>query len=233
MAIIPKPPFPNVPKLPGVPQLPRPGNLPAGPPLIVQLSTAALQIFRAFDNRPVWGIFKQHSAQAQITTDDNGFQTVTMQPAATVPVILPDNFLEMSYKNEWNIPEYPIQQGGFLNYNKVNNPFEISLRMTKGGSESDRQEFLDSIDDIAGDLNLYEIRTPSKTYRSCNVIRFEYARVGTKGAFFLVVDLVVKEVRITQAEYSTTAAATLNARDPSAQPPDNLGTTQAIAVTGG
>lgn len=228
MAVIPKLPFPNVPKLPGVPQLPRPGNFPSSPPLIVQLGASALQIFRAFDTRPVWGIFKNSDAAPNITTDADGVQTVTVTPATTTPVVVPDSLIEMDYKNEWNVPNYPIQQGGFLNYNKVNNSFEISLRMTKGGSVSDRQAFLDSIEAIDGDLKLYEIRTPEKTYRNCNVIRFEYSRIGTKGAFFLAVDLVFKEIRITQAEYSTTAAATLNARDPSAVPPDNLGTTQPI-----
>lgn len=231
MAVIPKPPFPDVPKLPGVPQLARPGNLPSSPPLIVQLGLAGLQIFRAFATRPVWGIFKNTNATPVITTDADGIQTVEMRPANTTPVVIADSVLQLEYKNEWNVPSYPIEQGGFQNYNKVNNPFEVTLRMTKGGSTSDRSDFLASIEDIAGSLNLYEIRTPERTYHSCNVIRFEYSRIGVKGAFFLEVDITVREIRITQAEYSTTSAATINAKNPSAAPTQNQGATQAITPT--
>lgn len=237
MAIIPTPPFPNVPKLPGVPQLPRPGNFPAAPPLILQLGVSALNIFREFDNRVVWGIFKQRPAQPDVTIDDDGTQTVNVTPAATTPVVTPDNIIEMDYKNQWDIPEYPIQNGGFLNYNKVNNPFEITLRMTKGGSVEDRTAFLNQIEAIDGTLDFYEVRTPEKIYQNCNVISVEYSRRGAKGAFYLEeVDIRLREVRIVEAQYSTTSAATLNARNPSASPPNNLGTTQgippAVPVTG-
>lgn len=231
MAVIPKPPFPDVPKLPGVPQLPRPGNLPASPPLIVQLGIAGLQIFRAFATRPVWGIFKNTNATPVVTTDENGIQTVLVTPPNTVPVVLPDSVMELGYKNEWNVPSYPVENGGFTNYNKVNNPYEVTLRMTKGGSTSDRSDFLESIEKIAGSLNLYEVRTPEKTYGNANVIRFEYSRIGAKGAFFLEVDVVLREIRLTQSAYSTTAAATVNAKNPSAAPTQNQGATQAITPT--
>lgn len=230
MALIPKLPFPNVPNLPGVPQLAR---LPNSPPLIVQLAAAGAQIFRAFFTRPVWGIFKQVAETPNVTEDDNGVQTVTVTPTTKLtPVVLPDSILEFGYKNEWNTPDYPTQDGGFTNYNKVNNPFEITLRMTKGGSVSDRTDFINQLDSIAGSLDLYQVITPEKTYKNCNIIRVEVSRRGTKGAFWLSeVDVVLKEIRIVQAQYTTTSAATANAKDASAAPTDNQGTTQGLAPT--
>lgn len=233
MALIPKPPFPNVPNLPGVPQLPRLGKFASSPPLIVGLVAAGAQIFRAFFTRPVWGIFKEVAQTPDVTEDENGVQTVEVTgPKKLVPVVVPDNILEMSYRNEWNVPDYPVEDGGFANYNKVNNPYEITLRMTKGGSVSDRQDFLNQLDEIADSLDLYQIITPEKTYHDANIIRVEYARRGVKGAYFLEeVDVVVKEIRTVTAQYTTTAAGTQNAQDASAVPPVNRGSTQGIPPT--
>lgn len=249
MALIPKPPFPNVPKLPGVPQLPRPSNFPAAPPLIVSLVAAGAQIFRAFLTRPIWGIYKRAPAQPSvidffkslvskvtpastvITEDSSGLQTVEVSGRGKlIPVVMPDNIVEFGYRNEWNVSDYPVQDGSFASYNKVNNPFEVTLRMTKGGSVSDRQDFLEQIDAIAGTLDLYQIVTPEKTYENCNVIRYEVSRRGVKGAYFLEeVDLVVREIRTVDAQYTTTAVNTANAKDASAVGVTNQGTVNGVA----
>jgi hypothetical protein len=229
MSIIPKPPFPNVPKLPGVPQLSRSPNFPTGSPQILGIGVAAARLFTAFFVRPVWGVFKEVPTTPEVTEDADGVQTVTVSPPKKlVPVVVPDSIREFSYRNEWNVSDYPVQDGSFASYNKVNNPFEIQLRMTKGGSLSDRQDFLAQIDAISGTLDLYQIITPEKTYHNCNVIRYEVGRRGVGGAFFLSeVDIFFREIRIVQAQYTETASDTQFAKDVSARGITNIGTTQA------
>lgn len=223
MALIPKALFPNVPKLPGVPQLNRSTLFPAGPPPVVGAAVALGRLWQALFAQPVWGIFK---AEIPTTPSEDGVETVTVV-AERKPVVVPDNILEFGYREESSIADFPIQDGGFVNYDKVDNPFEVVLRLSKGGSERERKAFLDSIYAIAGDLELYDIITPEKTYLSVNVLRFEVLRRGPRGAAMLSeVDLYFREIRIVTATYATTQVVIDDPQNPSATSPSNTGTVQ-------
>jgi len=229
MAIIPKPPFPNVPKLPGVPQLLRNPQFPPGPPPILGAAIALGRLWQALFSEPPWAIYKQAEAGPQV--DDDGVETVTVTAKRT-PVVVPDSFLEFGYRNESSMSDYPVQDGGFASYDKVANPYEIVLRMSKGGSQQQRKKFIDSIEAIQGTLDLYDILTPEKTYTNVNVLRYENVRRGNRGAYFFAeVDLYFREIRQVVATYSTTATNTQNAQEPSAEPVQNNGTVQGRAIT--
>lgn len=202
LPIIPVSPFPNVPQLPGVPQLVRSLLFPPTPaPQLGQTASTALWV--ASQHLPVWGVF-----------DSAGIQ-----------VLNPDNIIAFDNRNEWRIPDYPIQAGSFASYNKVIIPSENSLRFTKGGSQADRASFLRQIADIAGDLNLYTIRTPEVTYASVNVMRYEVTRRGSGGAYYLTeVDVYFRQINQVAAQYSTTTTA--NAQNPAAKPAVNQGQVQ-------
>ncbi|MGC8517904.1 MAG: hypothetical protein ACP5P4_05165 [Steroidobacteraceae bacterium] len=207
-------PYPNVPNLPGVPQVPRlPGVTPSTGPALGTPS-ANNSLFQASQSASVWGIF-----------DSNGNQVVT-----------PDSIYDFAYSKEYNLPTFPVQAGGptiptgFANYNKVELPFDNSVRMTKGGTQSDREAFIQQVEAIAGTTNLYTVVTPEKAYLNCNVTRVELVRRGASGAYFFA-DLTVsfKEVMQTTAQYTNTSVPnTANAADPTAQPSTSLG---AISTT--
>ena len=204
---IPKPPFPNVPFLPGVPQLAR--ALLFSPATTVTMGAQAQgALWAASQVAPNWGVF-----------DANGNK-----------VLNPDNVFAFSDRAEWRTSDYPVEQGAFDTYNKVVVPFENMVRMTKGGSLSDRTAFLASIDLIAGDTKLYSIRTPEKTYLSVNVLRRELLRRSSEGAFFLEVDLVFRNIQQQTPQYSTAAANTSSAANPAALPATNQGNVQTNAT---
>src|ERR1035437_11025940 len=97
--------FPN---LPGVPALSK-NNVIAAAVLV-----AAPLINNLLDKlKPHWGIY-----------DVAGLKTV----------IEPDSFLGFDYRNETNISTYPIEQGGFASYNKVNTPFDARVKISKGSA---------------------------------------------------------------------------------------------------
>lgn len=196
--------FPDVPQLPGVPQLVRSLLFPPTP--LPDIGTqAASGLWASSGQLPTWGVFDQ----------------------AGVQVLTPDNVLSLNNRNEWRIPDFPVQDGSFASYNKIIIPFETSLRFTKGGSQSDRTEFLDQIKAIAGDTNLYTILTPEVSYLDCNIIRYEVTRRGAEGAFFLTeVDVFFRQILQVAAQYSTSAANTSNAQNPAAVPPVNAGNVQ-------
>lgn len=229
MAFIPKPPFPNVPKLPGVPQLPRSPLSPASALPVLSLGLAIGALWKSVFSKTGWAIYKSNPTQVQDAgTNGADLDTVTVT-AKRKPVIEPDSFGEFTYRNEWSVSDFPVQEGEFATYNKVANAYEVMVRLYKGGSKEDRKKFLDSIDAIQGTLDLYDIVTPERSYIGVNVIRYEVARRGPRGAYFLTeVDLYFREIRQVTATYTTTAVVTQNAQNPSAAPVSNNGIVQTI-----
>lgn len=206
-------PFPNVPNLPGVPQVPRlPGVVLQAIPSIANASMQQA-LWQSSQATVRWGIF-----------DSSGTQVVT-----------PDSVYDFDYHKTYDVSRYPVQSGsvsnptGFANYNKVELPFETSVRMTKGGSQSARAAFIQQIESIAGTTALYTILTLEKAYQNCNVTRVEYARRGASGAYFFA-EMNVYFIQIIQTtpQYTNTALPnTANAADPTAQGAVNQGTVTA------
>ena len=141
------------------------------------------------------------------------------------------SIIDFDFRKEFRVSDFPIQSGSFASYNKVSRAFEIAVRMTKGGSQDDRTQFLTDIETVVKSLGLYSAVTPEKTYLNANFTRSELSRKSVAGAFFLVVDLFLIEIRQVSAQYSTTSSNTQNAQQPSAQPAVNQGKVQPQVVT--
>ena len=210
-------PFPNVPNLPGVPQVPRlPGavvstGLTIGSGIITALLGAAAQ------KQNLWGIYVV------------GEQTPTIQP---------DSTLEFSYRQQFDVSDFPVVSGAFASYNKVQRPFEIQLRLSKGGTQHDRSLFLSTIDTMLAAITLYDIHTPEKIYSTCNLDRAEVTRTSAKDAFFLTqVDLYFIQIMQTAPQYTNTETfypgiSTYNAQSSAAVPTTNQGTVQPQTTSG-
>lgn len=130
-----------------------------------------------------WGLF-----------DDQGQQ-----------VIFPDTFLGIEYRNSRRISNYPLEQGAFESYNKVNDPFDVVVGMACGGDVAKRTDFLATCEALANDLNLYTLVTPEAVYESVNLERYDFARKQHNGATLITVNFYFKEIRInTKSEYTNT-----------------------------
>ena len=187
---------------PGVPQL----RLTALPVPVVSIAATLLSelLWKATHSPPQWGVFDQGGAQ----------------------VLFPDSVLEFSNRREFEISNYPVQDGSFASYNKVIRPFEIQLRFSKAGTESTRALFLASLDALAESILLYNVHTPERLYQNVNLVRYEVTRRGAKGAYFLTeVDTYWEQVIQVQAQYSTTQVQLPSGPD-SAQPTSNVGAQQ-------
>jgi hypothetical protein len=199
--------FPNVPFISGVPQLVRSALF--QPSNQISLGHQAQSgLWASAQVAPSWGVY-----------DSNGNK-----------ILNPDNIYAFSDRSEWRESDYPVQRGAYGSYNKVIVPPDQTLRMTKGGSLSQRTAFLKSIRNIAGDTKTYTIISPEESYFNVNVMRVELIRRSSEGAFFLEVDVYFKTIVEQNAQYSTTAANTANASNPPALPPVNQGNVQPQAT---
>lgn len=190
--------FPNVPFAPGVPPLFRDplANLPA---LILQ--TRDLINFITGFAGPAWGLFQSGRR-----------------------VIDAESVVSFDYKQNWNLPTFPLEQGAFETYDKVELPFDVKFRFSMGGSIADRQALLASVDQVANSLELFDAVTPERVYPNVNVSHYDYRRVANSGVGLLVVDVWCVKIRVTaQTAFS-------NTQSPSAQGVRQGGTVQNSAV---
>jgi hypothetical protein len=232
---MPRYPFPDVPQLPGVPQVNRSNAFPAGPGPQVAGVLALGRLTLSLLSPPSWGIYEDttdtdaeelRAENAKRAADDQLTDIVT---AAPTPVLVPDSFRELNYRNEFILTDAPTEAGGFATYNKVATPFEITLRLTKGGTLAERTKFLDAAESISKSLKLYKIVTPERTYLRCNVMSFELRRKEAKGAFFFgECDLSFREIRAVTTFSTADGVITEKAKQPSAFPTKTRGTVRAL-----
>lgn len=217
-------PFPSIPNVRGVPQLPRLPGLGSSLPPVLGAAAAIGALWRALSAPPTWGIFKQ---PPPTQPDVDGVETVTVT-AQLIPVVTVDSIMDFSYRNEYEISDFFIQDGAFASYNKVANPYENSVRLIRTGSLSDRAEFLNQLEALLPSLLLYQIITPERTYINVNPYRLEVSRRGAAGAYQLTeVDLYFREIRSVTAQYTTTAPVISNPQQPGDADPQNTGVVNA------
>jgi hypothetical protein len=156
-------------------------------------------------------------------------------------VISPDSYISIDYRNESNIPMFPIEKGAFDSYNKVSTPYTVTIKVAKGakmgllaGGTSDLKSFLDTINTIHDDTKLYAIVTPEATYLNANMKSYGYKRETNNGAAMIIAMLDFVEIMQTQTQI-TTSSATLTGPDPvgtvsSAQAFKQSGNVQGITI---
>lgn len=162
--------YPDVPLAPGVPPVLRDApTAPVAQPLTSD-NTAALAAYGV-----QWGIFDATGGLA----------------------VEPDNVVAFESNREFRIADYPIEDGQFESYNKVQVPYDLRVIMSKGGNDLDRSEFLAALDALVHSTSLYSVVTPESSYTSVNAVRYDFRRSAEAGATLLTVEVQCRQVRTT------------------------------------
>ncbi|MCV6799837.1 hypothetical protein OII53_28035 [Achromobacter ruhlandii] len=165
-------PFPNVPQVPGVPAVLRDLTIPSVSELAnLGLGALAALIFGV----PRWGLYNQ-----------NGIAAVIF-----------DTFLGIRFRNGSRISSFPVEQGSFSSFNKVDTPFDVALRFAHSGDMTSRGELLEMLEGLKASVELLSVVTPEIVYPSANVVGYSYERGPRTGPSQLIFDIYVEEVRVT------------------------------------
>lgn len=171
-----------------------------------------------------WGIFSRPAQQA------TGF-------AAKVGNVLGDDVANLFTKGpkkvlsaahvesldmgrQTTVSTAPQEDGAFLSYDKVQAPYQATIRFVCDGSETGnigenllpgfvkgllgngpdkvRRDFVNTLDQLVEDTNLYFIATPQKIYKRANVISYRFTRQN-ETADLIVADVTVQEIRNAQS----------------------------------
>jgi hypothetical protein len=189
--------MPDVPNVDGVPPL-----LSYSASSIVLAVVDLVSLLLGFG--PVWGVF-----------DEDG-NPVFESANSTA---------SFEFSQDWTIANYPIEQGGFQSYDKVQNPFNIRMRITSGAAEFERQELLQDVQDAANALDLYTVVTPEQIFQNCNITHFDYVRTADHGVGMIVIDIWFVQIRL------TATANFQNTMSPANAGQNNIGNQTPMPVT--
>ena len=138
-------------------------------------------------------------------------------------VIDPDSFVDFEIIGEARASDYPVEQGAFASYNKVQVPREIRIKLACSNDNMRRGDFLQQLEVMKQAVDVYDISTPDLLYESFTLTRYDYTRKATNGVSMIVAELGLEEVRQTgSASFSSSGATQSNS--PSAADPQDAGT---------
>lgn len=144
------------------------------------------------------------------------------------PVVQAEQVKAFRYSQDWPLSTYQVEDGGFQTYDKVELPFEPKVQFASGGDQATRQALLDSIQAIAGDLNLYDVVTPEAAYLSCNITHCDYERSSERGVGLIRVNVYLVEVRVTATAQFNSSTPLTNTKSPTDADQTNNGTVQSL-----
>lgn len=228
--------FPNVPNYPGVPLLVRPAQIVVAqtPALAIGLGTLENFLIGALQQAPRWGIFDSDGNQLGI--DPAGTASILAQLGSAAESLLTGqsdavlSTFRFDFVRETRVSNFQVEGGGFANYNKVILPAAPQVTLILEGSESDRTNFLNAIDDACQSTDLFNVVTPEVTYVDYNLTRYSYRRTASQGATLLMVEVSMEEIRQVSATFAVVATPINNPANPAAVPQANNGITQTTPI---
>lgn len=230
----PKPAYPNVPVAPGVPPVNRqPGFSPS---TIVGLVADAAQIIQLFQ-APQWGIYdlqgnpvlaSASTVQQLVASIDGTLNQIGSLFGASGAATFACSVGDLDFRWDYRISSAPQEQGAFLSYNKVQNPFDGRMTFLVGGAAAQRAAFLSTVNTLVASMNLYALVMPELTYPSINITHYDFRRTSRSGVSLLAVGVWFEQVRVSgTTAYSNTTAAT-----PSGANAASLGNVQPVSPSG-
>lgn len=186
-----------VPNFPGVPEMPSYGPLPS---LVLDIQ----ELTALFSPDVEWGIFDSSNNK----------------------VIDSDSVLDMSFKAGSRIADFPVEQGQFANYNKVQSPDAVTVTLTKGGTLAERDAFLKALDAAKKSLELYNVVTPEATYINANIESYDYRRGQSDGANSIKANVALREIREVDVQYTKTSLSADKVKNPASADPESRGKVQ-------
>lgn len=183
----------------GIPSLP---NLPSGKGIINSiLAMSESKLWQLLTLEPTWGIYESGSS--------------------TTMAVEIDSVQEASVSEEADVPTYRLQTGSFASYNKVSESTAISLRISKGGTDTEREAFVSWLQKNVRQATVFDILTADKVFLNQTLIDYKYDRTAEDGMDMVVADCRFVEVREAPEQYYDAQqgqASTQNSPDADAVP---------------
>lgn len=115
-----------------------------------------------------------------------------------------DSFLDLDARNEGKALSYPVEEGAFANYNKVQNPSDIRVTLARQGTDADFEYVLAKLEEYQQQAVKLAVVTPADVRESTTLESYSYKRTRDAGARMLIVELHFVEVKEVKMQTTTT-----------------------------
>jgi hypothetical protein len=116
-----------------------------------------------------------------------------------------DSFVNFKITEASTVATFPIEQGGFVSYNKSGHPYKATVRLALTGTAARRQAFMTALRALRAGTSLFSIVTPDATYSNANLVSYDCVKEANHNAWGrVVVDLHCEEIRIVNLQYTST-----------------------------
>lgn len=165
--------------IPGIPDIPDfKGLTTGGVDALISFGGATL-IRMIFGNQ--WGVFNEFG----------------------IPIMLADTVHSVRFQNSSQVAQAPVEKGTFASYNKVQNPYQATVTLVKGGGDpAMRGAFIAQLELLAKSTLLFNVVTPEYVHTNAAIVGFDYARNPQDGARMIVATLYLEEVREVEVLYT-------------------------------
>ena len=113
-----------------------------------------------------------------------------------------DSVIALSHRKGADVSQYRLETGSFANYNKVEKPRIIPIRLVKGGTESERGQFLTWLETNSKLTTLFDIAVPEVTYPDLTLVDYSITRESKSGVTLVIADCMFQEVMQITFEYT-------------------------------
>lgn len=114
-----------------------------------------------------------------------------------IPLTIPDSWVEITpLIAEYQVSDYPVEDGEFAPYNKVRRPSLMSATLVKEGSDLERATWLEAIrQQLQSDPTaLYNIITPDGIYPNQTLVGLAQQKRQDRGSNMLYLEMKFSEV---------------------------------------
>ena len=112
------------------------------------------------------------------------------------------SFVNLDVTRETPVTQAPIEQGGFVDYNKVITPTTVGLMLSIKGEPARLQQVLDQINGLAASCTLLNILTPYAEFKNYAMEKYQYSQDNQSGIDVLYFNFSFTEVREVSVAYS-------------------------------
>jgi hypothetical protein len=124
------------------------------------------------------------------------------------------SMLSIDISHPGGVVSEPIEEGSFASYNKQVDAIEINVSLGTNGGESDIGATLRKLEELRQGLVKITLVTPAQSYDSLSLESFNYSRQADSGAYFLAVDMKLKQIREVETDVATTALPEAECKNP-------------------
>lgn len=139
------------------------------------------------------------------------------------------SLLDIDILNEGQALSYPVEEGAFMTYNKVQSPLDIRVTLAKMGLPFEFADILKTLDKYQAEALKLSAVTPSAYFDSLTLQSYSHRHESRQNANMLTVELHLVEVR--EVESQTSNVEVSSPKNPTSAGKVNTGKKQAQTGT--